>query len=224
MSSNNSSHLGQNYNRYGSNTINESNLHNYEKNNFNNVFSQNFNQKLSLSAEPDIHYEEKTHYIAISSKNRNLSSSPNVNKYIIQLPTEIRNIYSIELIQAIIPAKNNVQAEPYLLLEIDEIKDVLISSDTTISNSFAMLALAAPITNNGFIQIDNRIHENTVYTFTTPKAVLSKMTISIKNSDGDYFDFGANSNTLNKDMQNTFIFKIIVGQKKRQELNQRNVY
>ena len=119
---------------------------------------------------------------------------------------------------------NRISATGLKSLEIDEIKDVLVSSDTFISNSFAMLALAAPITNNGFIQIDNRIHENTVYTFTTPKAVLSKMTISIKNSDGDYFDFGANSNTLNKDMQNTFIFKVKVGQKMRAELNQRNVY
>ena len=50
------------------------------------------------------------------------------------------------------------------------------------------------------------------------------MSISIKDSDGNLFDFGVNSNTLNKNMQNTFIFKIITGEKKRTQLNQRNVY
>jgi hypothetical protein len=50
------------------------------------------------------------------------------------------------------------------------------------------------------------------------------MTISIKDCDGNLFDFGENSNTLNKSMQNTFVFKIVVGQKKRAQLNQRNIY
>jgi hypothetical protein len=196
----------------------------YESNDIGKVYSTNFNEKFSLSEEPNIDYEGKTYYLTISSKNRNITNNPLVNNYVVYFPTEFKNIYSIELIQAIIPAKNNVETEPYLLLDIDEIQDVVVSSDTNISKSFAILLLAPPTTNGGFIQIDNRIHENTVLNFTTPKASLSKMTISIRDSDGNLFDFGVNSNTLNKSMQNTFIFKIVVGEKKRTQLNQRNVY
>ena len=211
-------------NRLRNNQVSEYNDRIYEKNDFEKVYSSNFNQKFSISGEPNIEYEEKVHYLTVSSKNRNITFDPLVNNYIVHFPTEFKNIYSIELIQAIIPAKNNVEIEPYLLLDIEEIQDVMISSDSNISKSFAILLLAPPTTSGGFIQIDNRIHENTVLNFTTPKASLSKMSITIKDSDGNLFDFGVNSNTLNKNMQNTFIFKIITGEKKRAQLNQRNVY
>lgn len=211
-------------NRLGKGQVSEYNDRKYERNDFEKVYSPNFNQKYSISVEPTIEYEEKVYYLTVSSKDRNISFDPLVNNYIVHFPNEFKNIYSIELIQAIIPAKNNVESEPYLLLQIEEIKDVMISSDSNISNSFAMLLLAPPTTPGGFIQIDNRIHENTVFNFTTPKASLSKMSISIKDSNGNLFDFGVNSNTFNKNMQNTFIFKIIIGQKKRAQLDQRNVY
>jgi len=206
------------------NDIKKFNEKNYDVNDIGKVYSQNFNEKYSISEEPNIEYEEKIFYLSVSSKNRNLSANPLVNNYVIQFPTEFKNIYSIELIQAIIPAKNNVEGEPYLLLDVAEIEDVMVSSDTHMSKSFAILQLSEPITAGGFIQIDKRIHENTILHFTTPKASLSKMTISIKDCDGNLFDFGVNSNTLNKSMQNTFVFKIVVGQKKRAQLNQRNVY
>jgi len=215
-----SNRLNQNH-KY---SLSEYNDKNYNKNDIEKVYSSNFNEKFSITNEPSIEYEEKVYYLTASSKDRNLQFSPLVNKYVVHFPSEFKNIYSIELIQAIIPAKNNVESEPYLLLDIEEIGDVMVSSDSNISNSFAILLLAPPTTSGGFIQIDNRIHENTTLNFTTPKASLSKMSISIKDNDGNLFDFGVNSNTLNKSMQNTFIFKIIVGQKKRAQLNQRNVY
>jgi hypothetical protein len=204
--------------------LSEFNDRKYDKNDIGKVYSTNFNEKYSIINEPNIEYEEKVHYLTVSSKDRNLDYSPLVNNYTVHFPSEFKNIYSIELIQAIIPAKNNADGEPYLLLDIGEIADVMVSSDSNIANAFAILLLAPPNTPGGFIQIDNRIHENTVLDFTTPKASLSKMTISIKDSDGNLFDFGVNSNTLNKSMQNTFIFKIVVGQKKRAQLDQRNVY
>jgi hypothetical protein len=210
--------------RLGKSQVSEYNDRKYEINDFENVYSSNFNQQYSISREPNIDYQEKVHYLAVSSKNRNVNFNSLVNNYTVYFPCEFKNIYSIELIQAIIPDKNNVINEPYLLLDIEEIQDVMVSSDSNISKSFAILLLDTPNIPGGFIQIDNRIHENTVLNFTTPKASLSKMSISIKNSDGNLFDFGLNSDTLNKNMQNTFIFKIITGEKKRDQLHQRNVY
>ena len=147
-----------------------------------------------------------------------------MNRYVINLSREFKNIYSIELIQAIIPAKNNVENEPYLLLKIDEIDDVTESVDGHIDNAFAILQLAPPTTPGGFIAIDKRIHENTIKYYQTPKAALSKMTVTITNCDGIPFNFGDDVSPPQKDLQNTFVFKIVTLDKKRQELSHRNIY
>lgn len=196
-------------------------------NNYNDVYSDSYNTKHSLSNESNLEYEENTHYLSISSKDRDRSVFPNVNNYIIELPNEFKNIYSVELIQAIIPAKNNADEEPYLLLNISEINDVVLSNDKNISDSFAILQPNSPIKPGGFMQIDKRIHENTVKYYKTPKANLSKMTVKILDSLGDVFNFGTDTvppNAMDKTLQNTFIFKIITLEKRRKELSHRNVF
>ena len=102
-----------------------------------------------------------------------------------------------------------------------------ISNDKNIANSFAILQLSAPISAGGFIQIDKRIHENTVLTFKTPKANLAKMTVSIRDCLGNLFDFGNDASlptAPTKSLQNTFIFKVTTLEKRRMQLSHRNVY
>jgi hypothetical protein len=230
-----SNRLGDHYNRYSKSSYSEYNTKQYDQNNFNNAYNPSYNVKHSLTQEPDIEYEEFTHYLSVSSRDRNRNSShqdnipvwSNVNHYSITFPLEFRNISSVELIQAIIPATNDADKEPYLLLDIDEIPDVMISNDKYISDSFAMLQPNVPTTTGGFMQIDKRIHENTVKNFKTPKANLSKMTISIRDCTGNLFDFGSDTNYPNpvtKTLQNTFIFKIITLEKRRAELKNRGVF
>lgn len=212
----------------------EINSNQYNENKYDSVYREDSNSKYSIIREPDIEYEKQVHYLSVSSRDRNLNNvdwerqgsvmNKYVNSYIIHFTKEYKNIHTIELIQAIIPAKNGSEAEPYLLLTIDEIEEVICSNDKNIANSFAILQLAPPTTQGGFVAIDKTIHENTVKYYQTPKANLSKMTIRIYNSDGVLFDFGPNSDTLNKEMQNTFIFKIVTLEKKRKEINFRNVY
>ena len=86
-----------------------------------------------------------------------------------------------------------------------------------------MLQLASPTTTGGFIQIDKRIHENTIKYFRTPKASLSKMTISITRFNGELFDFGVETG-LDIGVNNTFVFKIVCFEKAVNTLNHRNVY
>jgi hypothetical protein len=222
-----SNRLGDHYNRYSQSQYSEYNTKQYDQNNFNNAYNPTYNVKHSLTQEPDIEYEEFVHYLSISSRDRNRSVYPNVNNYTITFPVEFRNISSVELIQAIIPATNDADKEPYLLLDIDEIPDVMISNDKYISDSFAMLQPTIPTTTGGFMQIDKRIHENTVKIFKTPKANLSKMTISIKDCLGNRFDFGSDTSlptVVDKTLQNTFIFKIVTLEKRRSELNNRGVF
>lgn len=220
-----SKRLGEHYNRYSDDVFLESNRNQFNNQNYDVVYTNNSNTQYSVSQEPDLQYEEKVHYLTISSKDRDVTAYPNVNHYSLKFPNEFKNIHSIELIQGIIPDQNDVQNEPYLLLQVDEIQDVMVSNDKNISNSFAILQLAAPTRSGTFIQIDRRIHEYTVKYYDTPKAYLSKMTVTILDSNGIPFNFGTDTpSPPNKSFQNTFIFKIVTLEKQRRVLNHRNVY
>jgi hypothetical protein len=215
------SNLQSQYDRYNYNpSVSEFNENNYRNNNYVDAFKSS---QLSVDNEPNIEYEEYEHFLSISSRDRDTSGYPNVNRYIVKFP-EFKNVKSIELIQAIIPDKNDVSQEPYLLLKIDELEDVMVSNDRHISDAFAILQMAPPITTGGFIQIDKRIHENTVKNFKNPIASLSKMTVSITDADGTLFDFGNDSPAFQKSLQNTFVFKIVTVEKRYSVLNQRNVF
>jgi hypothetical protein len=219
-----SNRLGEHYNRYSRDNIVGYNDRQFNQNDYSKVYDKNHNQQYSVMQEPDIEYERNIHYLSISSKDRDQTMYPNVNKYTIHFPNELKNVDSIELIQGIIPDTGNVQNEPYLLLKIDEVQDVMISNDKNIANSFAMLQLAPPTKANTFIQLDRRIHEYTVKHYQTPKAYLSKMSVTITDLNGVPFNFGADSVPMNKALQNTFVFKITTLEKKRTSLNTRSVY
>lgn len=203
----------------------EYNSNQFNQNNFENVFNKASNIPFSIQQETDIEYEKKTHFVFITSKNRNTTLFPNISQYAVELPSEFKNIHSIELIQGLVPNVNNVTQEPYLLLKIDEINDVMISNDPNIAESFAFLTMASPCTSDGsFIALDKKIHENTPKIYNTPKASLQKLTISVTKHDGTLFDFGADTSPPNKSIQHTFVFQIVTLEKKRATLSHRNLY
>lgn len=217
--------LGEHYNRYSKQGFLESNIRKYDNNSYENAYNKSYNQPLSIQQEKNIEYEEVTKYITISSKDRDFETYSSVSRYSINFQTELKNIISIELIQAIIPDKNDVIKEPYLLLKIEELEDVMISNDRNVSDAFAILQLAQPTTTGGFIMVDKRIHENTVKYFRTPKASLNKMTVTVTDAYGTPFNFGSDTpNPPVKNLQNTFVFKVVVLEKKMNVLEHRNVY
>ena len=190
----------------------------YEKNELNNVFDQNTRTELPID------YEEHENTLVISSKDRNLNRYPNQSSYSVSFPEEFKNIYSIELIQSILPNTGNINTHPYLLLTLDELKsnNTIISNDKYMSNAFAILPSTPAVT--GFICIDKRVHENVILYFKPSLASLSKMTISITDPYGTLFDFGTDSDPYTKTLQNTFIFKIVTMHKSTNSLAFRNVY
>jgi hypothetical protein len=228
---------GQHYQRYNDvNKILESNVYENNQGNLSNVntnvnytndykkaYSQEHNNSLSVVQESGIEYEKKCNYLVISSKDRDITNYPKSNHYVVNLENEYKNISSVTLVQAIIPDKNNVTNEPYLLLKINELDNVMDSNDRNISDAFAIIQLTPPTVSGTFIQNDSRIHESTVLHYKTHKASLSKITISITDAEGLPFDFGGDSSTA-KAYQNTFVFKIVTVEKNRKVLQNRNVY
>jgi hypothetical protein len=218
--------MGQPHQRYGSTNYSGYNQDSYARNKFNEVYEQVNNQQLSVKLEPEIQYDERIYYITACSKMRDTSKFPNVNRYDIILDSELKNIKSIELIQAIIPYVSKIEEEPYLLLKIDEIDEVMMSNDTNINETFAILQMSSPVTheNKGFVQIDKRIHEQTIKYYKTPKASLHKLSISITDADGVLFNFAHTPSSVAKADQTTFVFRVICLEKKQTSLNQRNLY
>ena len=218
MQSNN--RLGAHYNRYDNINYVESNTNRYSNNDYNQVFSSDFNQKLSIIQEPDIVYDKIDHYLAVSSFDRDLTSYPNSHTYSINLPKEFKNIIRMQLIETIIPNRNNVSNEPYLLLNIKELegKIPIDSLNTSISKAFAIIQLTNGSGN--FLQIDRKVHE--IITLNTLQPInLSKMSISLTDYRGTPFDFGTDSGSFNPLYQNTLVFKITTLEKSRRALEQR---
>lgn len=210
--------LGQHYKRYQIQDIQESNVDKFRNNDYTKMYKNDI--QLSTVQEPEITYDKFEYFLTVSSVTRDTDIYPDVSNYNINLDTPFKNIHSIELIQCIIPDKNSVTSEPYLLLQIKEVKDVMIAQDQNILNSFAILQLCTPVVSGGFINIDKRIHENVVKVFHTPIS-LSRISIKITKFDGSIFDFGG-SGSLDKQYQNTFVFKIVCFEKRRNDF--RNVY
>lgn len=214
----------QQYDRYNGNYKYES----FNKNSFDtNLIDTDTSKKipLSLSHEPNIKYSKRIDYIVITSKDRDLQNYPTPSKYVINLPREFKNITTIEIVAGIIPDKNNVLQEPYLLLKIDELDEIITSNDTVMCNSFAILHLAKPVYPGAFIQVDKKTFEHVVLRYHTPKASLSKLTISVTDLYGTPFNFGTDSTTTPlKELQNMFVLRITTLEKDRDLLSQRNVY
>jgi hypothetical protein len=215
--------LGDNYTRYTNFDVTESNNGIFNNRDYQQSMSQNFNQQLSLSQEPSTTYTQRIEYFTVSSRDRDYTAYPKSSNFVVHLPKEYKNIHSIELIQAIIPDKNNVQSQPYLLLKIDELEDVIQSNDSHMSDSFAIIQLTTPPVADSFIAVDKRTFENCVLYFRTPKAKLSKMTINLTDYAGDIFEFGGDG-TNNIAYQNLFIFKVVTLETSRDSINQRNVF
>lgn len=146
-------------------------------------------------------------YFSISSRDRDTTKFPNVNRFTTFLAERYNWVSSIELVQGVIPNTNSVTSEPYLLLGFDEIDGVIDSNDTNIANAFSMLHFGNVSTN--WITFDKKIHEQTVKRYVAPKRQLDRVTISIRKYDGTLFDFGLGSDPMEAAYQNTWLFKIV---------------
>jgi len=218
-----SSRLGQHYQRYNTLNTDESNKYQFTSNDYTNVFSNNTNQQLSIQQEPNAVYDKNEHYLIVSSEDRDVSAYPSSSNFVLNLDKEYRNITCIELIQAIVPDKNNITSEPYLLLKINELENTMDSCNKQISESFAILQICNPTVAGTFLQMDKRIYENVILNYQIPKANLAKLSIKITDSQGNIFEFGG-SGTTTKDYQCLFVFRITTLDTSRKSLNNRTVY
>lgn len=143
----------------------------------------------------------KSDYVTINSSDRNREKWPSTSNFSIKLiddepgqPNGVvgkryRNIQSVKLLSAVVPNTNNVLDEPYLLLQIDEIKGMYDAASRPARNSFTKLHFM-PSPGN-FLRLDKGVGDplTRVY-WPTPKATIDRFTMSVRTYDGEVFDFG----------------------------------
>lgn len=213
-----SNRLGDHYIRYSNYAVEpRTSMRGYESS----IISQNDTQ-LSVLQEPNVKYDYKQDFLAINSGSRDKTLYPSPNNYVIELPKEYKNIKCIELLDATIPDKNDVTQQPYLLLNIKEINDVVDSIDPNIQKSFAVLKMDTPIKSGYYITLDKICWEKMPKIYRQPKASLSKFSITITDRSGNLFNFlESNPNDITAD--HCLFFKITSLENDRKDLNYRNI-
>ena len=227
MSLHQSDNIGQHYTRYSDPRFGAANSTQFNAHDTQRVYSRENNQQRSLTLESDIKYDYYEYYLVVRSEDRDVTNYPQPQSYRVPIEHELKNIHSVELIEGYVPDQNNVTQEPYLVLDIPELRDhPMICTNNVISNAFTILQMSSPVTSGYFIWFDKRTHENTVKYYRNSKAQLKHLTINIRDHLGNLFNFGDDTggSPPNKPFQNMFIFKVVVREKSHDSLNYRNVY
>ena len=185
-----------------------SNMSNYQD-------AEHTSNEVFFQRMPEDKYEYNEHYIIIDSKDRDRSKFPNPNNYTIQfnngidgnIEEQFKNIVSIQLVDAILPDAVT-SAVPYLTLDIPELKPSYAGSNNHLSNIFALLlpeTKGTPFARCKFVSpVLNK--------FRTPLSSLNKLTIHMKNSDGEFYSFGTDAapgSPAILSLQNQLIFKVV---------------
>lgn len=177
-------------------------------------------EQLSIIQEPDIKYELTEHFLSVTSSARGDSQPLHFNFYI-NLPRVYENVVKVEMISATFPNSSGITNQPYLVYDIDEINciDFIISDHNT--SGFAVLPIK-PST-GAFINPELGCMFHTSY---SPKQAkkLARLTIKIKDVNGNLYDFGFPNGTTDILKQNSFLLKIITQDTDRSILKSRNVY
>ena len=193
------------------------------------MYKQEFLQhpdNLSIQQEPIIEYEYTENFIHVSSVDRDRVGYPQPQEYRINLDNDLKNIHSVELINAVIPDANNVNLEPYLILQIDELPNInMYQSRDTPKDAFTVMYFEdAP---GNFLTLKSANCDKIVKTYKTPLARLDRITLRILDYTGAPFSWGVDTSpptAVTKALQNSFVFKVVTVEKKRKSLGVRNVF
>lgn len=176
---------------------------------------------------------EFQHYVLIDSKDRNIAVDTDAGNYTIKLgisDSEVlgsmnRNfeeVVSIELINVMIKhstgvtsvsgATDSTDVPPYLFLEMEEVGSNMEGTNDTINRAFGRLTFYELVGTN-----DNKfrhyiIPKGHIKKFFKPRKNLTRLSIKIRNFNGDLYSFGDATDDANTTL-NSFTFCITTLQK-----------
>ena len=161
-------------------------------------------------------YTYRTETLVINSADRDRSIYPNISSYTINLLSTInknfQNVYSMRLMSAVFPDKQDITKQPYLILELPQFSgDLLNGTNSSLQKAFSIMQLDKPLVTDYFLNIKTDICRIVSQTF-DPPIKINKLSINIKKTDGTLFNFGTDNllpNSPTANLQHTLIFEII---------------
>jgi len=111
--------------------------------------------------------ELSSHIVEVDSRDRNRTRYPNANDFVVQLPTRYKGVYSVELLNAIIPipaeggatwddAGGTACYPRYLVIKstaLQQLEGAQTTNPNQVGAGFAANAYQCPIANNGFVSL-----------------------------------------------------------------------
>ncbi len=152
----------------------------------------------------------------VNSNDRDRTAYPNTNNFKITFQERIKNIVEIELITVRLPNKSGILDEPYLLIDINELKSNINCNSNNLYDAFAILPLKKPDKDtDGFITPELGQNNKLYKRFKIPLASLDQITISVKDMYGNLYDFGSDPGpdvdlANSKKVQVSFVFKFTI--------------
>ena len=175
----------------------------------------NKKQDVFFKRMPEEQYEYKEHYLVIDSRDRDRTKYPNPREYTIQfnngdngnVQEQFKNIVSVQLIDATVPDAVT-GLEPYLTLDIPELRPSYAGTNDHLSNTFAILepeTKGTPFARCKFVS-------PALNKYRTPISSLNKLTIQFKDYKGTPYVFGTDATpptVPTVGLQNMLVFKIV---------------
>jgi len=174
--------------------------------------------------------------VNIDSRDRDRGLYPNSNKFQVQvnpdgsfegagLFTNFKNVKSIRIVEAILPAV--AQTEAYIALVVPELHDTMVGTNDVLKKSFAILIPERTDAPGNFVHCKTKDMCNCFKKFDPPLANIRRFTFEFYGSDGILTDFGTDTSAPtapDKTMQVMLILEIQTEDPNRTALNSRAVY
>jgi hypothetical protein len=157
-------------------------------------------------------YIRRVSYVTINSKDRDTDIYEQPESYTIDLKeligTEFKNVESFRLLHAELPDLNSISDEPYLILCIKQIQDTYSRHYHTsnIPDLYDILTFSSNYRTSDYIYVK----EGKQIFFKPSMARLSKLSISIRDQEGNLFSWGDDSGVaFSIDKQHSMTFEIV---------------
>jgi hypothetical protein len=170
----------------------------------------------------------RSNCIIIDSRDRDRSYFPNSNKFCVYFNPEqshtgaalfqnFKNIYSVRLVEAVLPSV--VQNSAYVSLVIPEVYEHVAGTNDILRKSFAILIPERVVGNFVHCRIRDNIY--CCKKFLPAKANFNKWTIELYQSDGTFIDLGTDtspSTAPDSTVQATLIFELTTVEHNRSKI------
>jgi hypothetical protein len=162
--------------------------------------------KQNLIETEAMKYQTKVHYVNITSAARSSSQLLHYDYYI-NLPQTYKNVVMVEMKSCTLPNSTDINLEPYLVFDIDELNCIDFVNNDHNTSGFAVLPIKTTSADNSFLVPELGCIYNVKYE-PDPAKTLTRLTIKIRDMNGNLYNFGYPSGSTVKAVQHSFVLKI----------------